>query len=526
MFTTMSPVRSLLILTSRMKILLWVNFNEIFSQIIIPIANPLIGEVVVPWKHCLSVDEQWLVNKEFPIESTSFPQTQNPIGGTIHIQCKWIPATSSSSYYLREKLNFYAKLGAFRSQKTEPKAIPKTFECPGTFDGYLEVLLMAALNVGYKERISCKLALPNKSQETFEAKFQDGQPFWNKQHVIDMKKLNPKAQLNNIECTLYYQESGMFGKKIELGTVLLDWSECLQFPNQYNAIKAYPNFNNPMNKNQDEDICKIYAKTRWIPRDKYKQMQAEVKKGTQPENFEEGILKVNIVRAKKLLAADTNIFSKNSSDPLAKLRFAGVEVVEKETSKISSTLNPNWKSSFEFPVKFYKESFLPPLEIKVYDWDMVRNDLLGTLNLDWSAARKRPCQWVIDDYIPLENPDPKKYQNQNYFGEIYVQVYYVPKGTFDPNTQPIDKDVGEVLNAKDTKLCKGTLVVRVVHGKDLRPADGTTSDPYFTVQFPDGNVVSGEKINKTLTPIWNQRVERKLNMKMEVILNSFLTFLT
>ena len=391
-------------------------------------------------------------------------------------------------------------------------------------------MLIAALNVGYKERVSCKLALPNRSEETYEAKFQDNEAYWNKQTIIDMKKLQPKAQLSNIECTLLYQEPGMFGKKVPLGSVLIDWSECLQFPNLYNAIKAYPNFNNPMNKNKVDDICKIYAKTRWIARDKYKQMQADMKSkkgGAQPENVEQGVLKVNIVRAKKLIAADSKLFSKNSSDPLAKLRFGGVEVVEKETPKVSSTLSPNWKSSFEFPIKFYKDGVLPPLEIKVYDWDLASgNDLLGQLNLDWSACRKKPCQWVIDDYLRLENPDPKKYQNKDYFGEIYIQVYYVPQGTSDPNTQPIDKDVGEVLNAKDPNLVKGTLVVRVVHGKDLRPADGDTSDPFCEVKFPDEKTLSSETVNKTLNPIWNQRLERALNMKKEVIPNIFCRLLT
>jgi len=57
--------------------------------------------------------------------------------------------------------------------------------------------------------------------------------------------------------------------------------------------------------------------------------------------------------------------------------------------------------------------------------------------------------------------------------------------------------------------------VKVVHAKNLRVADRTSSDPYTIVIFPNQKEKKTSIINKCLNPIWNDLIEEQINISKD-----------
>jgi Ca2+-dependent lipid-binding protein len=79
----------------------------------------------------------------------------------------------------------------------------------------------------------------------------------------------------------------------------------------------------------------------------------------------------------------------------------------------------------------------------------------------------------------------------------------VPEGTKDPNIKPKDRD--NIIKNRETGTVTGTLKVRVVHARDVRIADSSSSDPYAIVLFPNRKEHRTSTISNTLNPIWNEQ---------------------
>ena len=101
--------------------------------------------------------------------------------------------------------------------------------------------------------------------------------------------------------------------------------------------------------------------------------------------------------------------------------------------------------------------------------------------------------------------------------QIYVTAYFVPAGNVDPNIKPQDKEGRVSLVAED--IISGTLKVKVVHARDIKAADGKTSDPYCVVMFPDKKEEQTTTISKTTNPIWNELITKKIKIPKEVDIN-------
>jgi len=84
----------------------------------------------------------------------------------------------------------------------------------------------------------------------------------------------------------------------------------------------------------------------------------------------------------------------------------------------------------------------------------------------------------------------------------------------DPGRIDISKDAGELKEdiEKKVKIIEGCFSVVLVHGKDLVPADGKTSDPFVEFVFPDQKSVSSKTKSKTLNPIWKERITKEVKM--------------
>ena len=50
----------------------------------------------------------------------------------------------------------------------------------------------------------------------------------------------------------------------------------------------------------------------------------------------------------------------------------------------------------------------------------------------------------------------------------------------------------------------GTLIVRVVHARDIKVSDSKASDPYALILFPNNKEHKTSIINNTLNPIWKE----------------------
>ena len=88
-------------------------------------------------------------------------------------------------------------------------------------------------------------------------------------------------------------------------------------------------------------FIKFYARTKWVSyKEKEKKEWAEEKK-LKPEDIEKGILKFNILRAKKLLPLDGD-----DADPLCKITFKGIEKIEDKTKEVSNTVSPQFDAHF------------------------------------------------------------------------------------------------------------------------------------------------------------------------------------
>lgn len=450
------------------------------------------GEIQFDWKDCLSDPEQWVVNSEFPVTNKSHPK--KAVEGEILWQAKWVPSNSKD----------------FKHSNFQRKEVNQEFLAPLSDNGYLEVLLVTTVNCWYHEAVFCDIVFPNDSKKSFKAKFnKEEDAYWNEKHVVEMK-FTRDSTLTNMICTLY-NKPGIMSKTNLLGTFPLDWEECLKFPGELNPIQTYVVTNVP----NTGKFCKLYVKTRWIS--KSSPLVAEVKPGKsqaeiQQKTVEAGLLKLNIVRAKNLIIADLK-----SSDPLCEILFQGVEKIERKTKTVSNSLTPQWAEHFDLPVKFYKDALIPPIELKVKDADIISNDLMGILSLDWTEAYRKPVTWAINKYYSLNNPDPEKYQRKNDFGEIYIQAYYVPPGTPDPNLKPEDIEVAPEDLVQAAKKVKGDLILQVVHARGLNTGEkGKLFNPLAVITFPNDKKLETEHGKSTVNPIWKKQMTTAIDMPKEV----------
>jgi len=54
-----------------------------------------------------------------------------------------------------------------------------------------------------------------------------------------------------------------------------------------------------------------------------------------------------------------------------------------------------------------KEAPYPPLELEVFDEDLVGDDALGSLKIDLAPAVESPCTWGINNYFDVKDPKAK-----------------------------------------------------------------------------------------------------------------------
>ena len=79
----------------------------------------------------------------------------------------------------------------------------------------------------------------------------------------------------------------------------------------------------------------------------------------------QGIVKVEVIKAEKLIASDSNLIGSNTSDPIASLTTDGQYVVE--TKQVKKTLEPVWNETFWLLVQ---EPLSQEMRVTVSDKDL------------------------------------------------------------------------------------------------------------------------------------------------------------
>jgi hypothetical protein len=140
-----------------------------------------------------------------------------------------------------------------------------------------------------------------------------------------------------------------------------------------------------------------------------------------------GILHVNVLEAKNLIASDVNLVSGNTSDPYCKVSFGAVNKARCKTDTVFRTLNPRWNHNKRFDV-VYPES---TLKVEVWDYDqMDSHDFLGEIELPLSLFRNQQMQDCWYNLKPYDNVKRGRIRLQVRFeytkkGELFS--HFVPK---------------------------------------------------------------------------------------------------
>mmetsp|Transcript_20203 Transcript_20203/g.47122 ORF Transcript_20203/g.47122 Transcript_20203/m.47122 type:complete len:820 (-) Transcript_20203:219-2678(-) len=140
-----------------------------------------------------------------------------------------------------------------------------------------------------------------------------------------------------------------------------------------------------------------------------------------------GLLELEILEAENLIAADTSLTGKQSSDPYVEFR---VGLAKMRTSTISNTLNPKWSDG---PDYHFVYNLSQVIRLEVYDDDTFTDDLIGLLpgySVYWlcqEAENKPEGQW-FDLQAPDTGDGKTKYKNA---GRIKLRVRYLDLDDLD-----------------------------------------------------------------------------------------------
>ena len=229
----------------------------------------------------------------------------------------------------------------------------------------------------------------------------------------------------------------------------------------------------------------------------------EEKTASEVENEEQmlkpGILYITVVRARDLLAADSN----GMSDPFIKLHTGNTKEHAQKTDVMKKTLNPVWNETFTFNLD--RKQRQDDMTFECFDYDLLSsNDSLGSFDLPLdSLLHNQECvQWYR-----LEQEEEDTHQ-----GEVEVRYTFVPS-TEEECLGPVSTPN---LEPGTARWCGGPAILRftVICAQDLLAADrGGTSDPYLTVKIGTEmkDAPKTKVITKTLNPVWNETFQLSID---------------
>ena len=209
------------------------------------------------------------------------------------------------------------------------------------------------------------------------------------------------------------------------------------------------------------------------------------------EKLIQGILKINVVMARKLQIADSD-----SSDPYCSIILPDNKSTS--TKIIEMDLNPIWNFEYPTPISLPAKK-CNPIIFKVLDKDTgSRDDDLGQATIDWKDCIDNPGLWRVNGLYDLKG-DGKFGQN---LGQIYVQMKFMKDAKEEdhegcPTIKELVKEYGRVI---------GKLKVDIYSASGLYKSDFFgKSDPFciaYLSPHPNEHLTTPVQKN-TMEPIWN-----------------------
>lgn len=213
-------------------------------------------------------------------------------------------------------------------------------------------------------------------------------------------------------------------------------------------------------------------------------------------------LYVTIIQGQNLIAADSNGFS----DPYCSVN-TNTCPAKKTTQVCKKTLNPYWGEAN--PLSFPKDKSLSSLRIKVYDDDVVGDDLLGEVDITIPVmtAGERVTQWhALLPSTKRRNKDLEKKAKEKTTGLGQIQVML---GCGFLKRPPL------LLNERPSqRLSLGSLRIEVMQARNLKSMDFSlnqegSSDCYCALHF-EGRKEQTETQYKTVNPVFNEAFNFKV----------------
>ncbi|KAI9994896.1 hypothetical protein PInf_011736 [Phytophthora infestans] len=221
-------------------------------------------------------------------------------------------------------------------------------------------------------------------------------------------------------------------------------------------------------------------------------------------------LKLVVEEARKLKAADMN----GKSDPYCIVKLIGkdgkpIDVEEKRTDVISSTLEPVWKASFELG-RVVDMNTVKLVRFVLKDHDTFqRHDSLGSVDVPFSRFRMSPTSpaqsELIDEWFRVE--PPSSVEKPEAWGELRVHMSISGPNLVDffHNVELDFVPTSPVATASDEHT-DDRLEVTVLAARNLI---SDSSDPYYELTLLDdqGKPIPGEfattaTMHRTRNPAW------------------------
>jgi len=222
-----------------------------------------------------------------------------------------------------------------------------------------------------------------------------------------------------------------------------------------------------------------------------------------------GTLKMIVVHCRKLLPA-------RKLDPYVKVYIDKTQVDKTESKP--QTSNPIWKKEIKYAVNTTKQILKTnKLIFEVWDYNKMFDDKIGYLELSLNEIYDLNGGWY-NQISRLNGTDKMKSEaGPAGLGDLYVQAKFFNEGEADDGSvPPLLENLEEILK-KENQPIKGKLKVHCVHVKDVIAADnsfiqGSKSDPYCIVTFPDGSTMKTGVTKQNLTAIWKEMMTKDINI--------------
>lgn len=129
-------------------------------------------------------------------------------------------------------------------------------------------------------------------------------------------------------------------------------------------------------------------------------------------------------------------------------------------------------------------------------------------------------EWIIDDSFKLVGPQHlyNKHHEEE-FGQVYVQVKYLPPGQNDDGVEPPVKVNIEDIIKKEQELIKGVLNINILHGKNLcmESVSYDDIDSFVSLKVPKLSEQKSETKKNTDKPQWNFKKQFNISLRKNVI---------